>query len=274
MTATVFPAAAGDAIRFGLYEPTLHYAGAAWDADVLAPWVAENRATVAALHRVGDAGMASVALEPADLWALYALSRVAELLILPHQPPADGPDWLPLPAYRQFIGAFGATSPQIEGFHPFLHEIVRVEAAADRSEPPAVVAEWWPSCVVGDLLILRAGVTVRAGAGHLDPVTAAGSALYWASRRRYRPARDLSHGWGSNSQWRTAFRRDYRLGDRLLYNADAALDPGSQQPCDPGLLRHRCSTLIDHGDDEWVWDGHHSEPLPAGTGWRANRKVS
>ncbi|MEV4706843.1 hypothetical protein [Actinoplanes sp. NPDC049316] len=96
------------------------------------------------------------------------------------------------------------------------------------------------------------------------------SPLYWASWRRYRPAVDLSHGWGSNSRWRTSFRRDYRLTDRLAYNVDAALDPQQEHPGgmpfnrDVDLLRYRCATLIDHDEEQWVWENHHAEPVPGG----------
>ncbi|MFV2115324.1 hypothetical protein ACFHW0_23715 [Micromonospora sp. LOL_025] len=267
----VFPESAWNEIRFGLYEPTLDYGGSEWGRDVLDPWVAANSPVVVALRQAGEAEMAAVSLGQEDRWALYALSRVVELLILPSQPPATGPDaptdWLPPSAYGQFVTAIGGTFPEGEAFHPFLHEIVEVTPADDAQEAPLLVGQWWPGCLVGSLLLVRGGVSVRAGAHHLDPVLAATSTLYWAWRRRYRQVADLSHGWGGNSQWRTEFRRDYRLPDRFVYNADAALDatpPHSGGPppnTDVDLLRYRCSTLVDHGDDQWVWGSHHTEPF-------------
>ncbi|WP_433231009.1 hypothetical protein ACQP2H_03385 [Micromonospora sp. CA-248260] len=266
----VFPDGAWQEVRFGLFEPTLDYSGSAWARDVLDPWVAAHSSILAALRQVGEPRMAAVALAHEDLWTLYALSRVMDLLILPGQPPATDPgdptDWLPASAYRRFVAAIGGTFPAGEGFHPFLHEIVEVEPADDPQASPVLAGQWWPGCLVGSLLLMRGGVRVRAGADHLDPGLAATSTLYWAWRRRYRQVADLSHGWGSNSQWRTGFRRDYRLADRLVYNADAALDPTPPRPGGPDpstdvdLLRYRCSTLIDHGDDQWVWDSHHVEP--------------
>jgi hypothetical protein len=122
--------------------------------------------------------------------------------------------------------------------------------------------------MIGSLMLARAGMTVHAGAEHLDPAVAAGSTLYWAWRRQYRPVADLSHGWGGNSQWRTTFRRDYWTSDRLVYNVDAALDPTPEHPGgmphnrDRELLRHRCSTLTDQSDEQWVWHHHHTEPAP------------
>ncbi|MFF0825106.1 hypothetical protein ACFYUR_32445 [Micromonospora haikouensis] len=269
--AMVFPNGAWQEVRFSLFVPTLDYGGSAWGQDVLDPWVASHSSVLAALRQVGEARMSTVALAREDLWALYALSRVMELLILPGQPPATDPgepaDWLASSAYGRFVAAIGGTFPEGEGFHPFLHEIVEVEPADDPQAPPVLVGQWWPGCLVGSLLLMRGGVSVRAGARHLDPALASTSTLYWAWRRRYRQVVDLSHGWGGNSQWRTAFRRDYRLADRLVYNADAAMDPtpphpGGPDPCtDVDLLRYRCSTLADHGDDQWVWDSHHVEPM-------------
>jgi hypothetical protein len=158
------------------------------------------------------------------------------------------------------------------GFTPFLYEIVDVVAADDPGQPPVVLRQWWPGVLVGSMLLARAGVTVQAWAGWLDPVVARESASYWAWRRRHRPVVDLSRGWGSNSQWRTPFRRDYRVGDRLCYDVDAALRPATDRasPLPPadvavGLVRHRCSAVVDHGPEVWVWDSYHTEPVP--TAW-------
>jgi hypothetical protein len=274
VTTLVFPPEAWHAIRYGLFEPTESYAGDAWEQDVLQPWTAANTATLAALAEIGRPEMAHVALDVEDLWTLYALSRVAELLIVSRQPPAidptDEPLDRPLPpdAVEQFITAIGGTIAPAERFHPFLHEIVAVEAAEDQWQRPELTATWWPGCLIGSLLLQRGGVTVHVGSRHLDPAVATGSTLYWAWIRRYRPVADLSHGWGHNSQWRTTFRRDYQLADRLLYNVDAALGPKPEHPGgmprnrDLDLLRYRCRTLVDDGEEQWPWETHHTEPRP------------
>ncbi|WP_052503627.1 MULTISPECIES: hypothetical protein [Micromonospora] len=99
----VFPEGAWHKVRFGLFVPTLDYGGSAWGRDVLDPWVSAHLSILAALRQVGEARMAAVALAREDLWALYALSRVMELLSLPSQPPATDPgdpaDWLASSAY-------------------------------------------------------------------------------------------------------------------------------------------------------------------------------
>jgi hypothetical protein len=269
---TVFTSEAYHDIRQGLYEPTLEYSGSDWGCDVFDPWRDRHQHILEALCEAGRPEMASQVLADTDGWALYAFSRLVDLLILPLQPCSTDPDrphdWLPNQAYHQFITATGRPVADVRAFHPFLHEIVAVEPSADPAAPPQVVARWWPGLRVGSLLMMRAGVTVRAGTDHLDPAVATTSTMYWASRRRHRPACDLSHGWGSNSLWRTSFRRDYWLTDRLLYNVDAALRPKPEHPGgvpfnrDVELLRHRCSTSVDGGDDQWPWENHHEEPVP------------
>jgi len=79
--------------------------------------------------------------------------------------------------------------------------------------------------------------------------------MYWTWRRRCRPAADLSHGWGSNSQWRTHIRRDYRVGDTLIFNFDGEHDLASSafDGGDDGLtcgelielVTHRCFITVD-----------------------------
>jgi hypothetical protein len=81
----------------------------------------------------------------------------------------------------------------------------------------------------------------------------------------------LSMGWGSNSQWRTAFRRDYRQGDLFLYNVDgrASLDAGASHEDDRDgltfeerveLCRNRCILRTRKDDsDLWPYDDSYQE---------------
>ncbi|MFD8481105.1 hypothetical protein [Kitasatospora sp. NPDC059673] len=73
-----------------------------------------------------------------------------------------------------------------------------------------------PGLLFGELLFVRAGARVRAGAHLAEPGWADGSPMYWAYRRRNRRPIDLSHGWGSGSQWGTSHRMRFRTaaGDR------------------------------------------------------------
>jgi hypothetical protein len=178
----------------------------------------------------------------------------------------------PLPsetAWASFCVAIGATPIAEDGFHPFFHEIVAVVPAEDQEEPPELVDQLWPGALVGGLVLARAGVTVRAGSRHLEPGIAARSCLYWTWWRRNRVARDLSHGWGHNSQWGTDFRRDYLVGDELHYNVDYATPP-ADNPADQDieftpkdrreLVRYRHSRITDVGDDRWPYYDSLVEP--------------
>jgi hypothetical protein len=262
------------AIRHGLVDATRDYAGGDWAADVLAPWLRERPAFVGTVHRAGERGMHATALPAEDRWTLYALSRVTDRLLLGHQPPAadpaedlvtTGPE-----AYAAFVAALDGWWPADAAYHPFLHEIVAVVPADDPDEPPTIVDTWWPGFLCGDLLMLRGGVTVRAGGRVLDPAVAARSPLYWTWLRRYRPTVDLSHGWGSNSQWRTSFRRDYLVAGACHYNVDGRGPRGgpeeelSQEEL-ADLVRYRAGTTVDRGPDAWPFDTRVVDESPAVT---------
>jgi hypothetical protein len=213
------------------------------------------------------------------LQALYALTRVLDVLIapfqqVPQQPEhGEAPGWTGRLPDESALGTFcreiGGVEITEEAFHPFFHEIVAVQAADDPDQPPVLVREQWPGFLVGSLLLARAGVTVQAGARWLDPRVAARSPMYWAWWRRNRVAVDESRGWGPNSQWRTDFRRDYYVDGQAYYNVDAAFRAPRHVPAELSvtaqrdLLRYRCGTLTDPGPDLWMWDVSHAEAVHA-----------
>ncbi|WP_329586855.1 hypothetical protein OG500_36780 [Kitasatospora sp. NBC_01250] len=209
------------------------------------------------------------------LWELYGLSRVSDWLLLAFQPPAEEPSaagpatataiepaTVTAAAEHEYLALFttlGMTPFDGSAFDPFLHEIVEVEQADDPHAPIEITEVRWPGLMLGRLLFSRAGVRVRAGAEHARRGVADRSPLYWTFRRRNRPTIDSSRGWGSNSQWRTDFRLDYRTptADRLNVAGDRPIDgstdlapdhPANLSPEErlltPGerreLLRHRC----------------------------------
>jgi hypothetical protein len=257
--------------------------GGRWPADELLRWLQEHPAHVAEVREVGrpESHLIPLGKPPqrgySPLERLYAVSRIIDLLIMNYQEnsPDDArplPDALfpPVEAYPAFCEALGANRIDRGGFHPFFHEIVEVRQAGDPDEPPSIVEERWPGYLIGSMLLMRAGVVVTAGARHLVAGVADRSTLYWTYRRRSRPVYDLSHGWGSNSQWATGFRRDYLVDGRLHYNVEAALRPEGnrvEEDLDPAsmieIVRYRCSTVVDHGEDLFPYDHHHVEPAPA-----------
>ncbi|MET8543238.1 hypothetical protein ABZW03_21695 [Kitasatospora sp. NPDC004799] len=175
-----------------------------------------DRLRTAAVH--GSSWWTDEAVGGPDLLEeLHALGRVADVLLL-------GPQ---LPDYLRLFTALGMTPVEHPTrFDPFLHEIVEVEQAEDPRAPIEVLDVRWPGLLLGELLFTRAGVRVRAGAAHAERGVADRFPLYWTFRRTHRPTRDLSQGWGGNSQWRTDFRLDYRTagGDRLNVAEAGAVD--------------------------------------------------
>jgi hypothetical protein len=203
---------------------------------VLAPWVESHGIEVDWLRSFASRrGIPIPPAEPEDLWRLYALSRVNEVLLLRFQRGrADGTDWagpdISRDEYVSFAESLGLTVSEAPWFSPFYHEIVKVDQANDVEQPVALVSTFWPCLMFGDMLFSRAGVRVSGGRRFVSKEVAELSTLYWAYRRKNRPYQDLSHGWGSQSQWRTSFRRDYRLGQEFHYHADGKHDLGVSEP--------------------------------------------
>lgn len=176
-----------------------------------------------------------------------------------------------LAVYTKFFTGIGLTPFKHAGaFSPFHHEVFAV--VQDPSATHVTLEEvLWPGFWFGDLLFSRAGVRVRAPRHLIDAAVATTSTLYFASRRQPRPANDLSHGWGHNSQWRTHFHRFYCDEDGLHLNWDGEVDigedppvarpggrPGDEDPLDQRreLLLHRCfvrSALPRDEDDRFPY---------------------
>jgi hypothetical protein len=246
-----------------LYDDFLEYDGDALFRDLLQPWLAANDGERRWLESVRDRrGDPVPAVAPAELWRLYALSRIVELLQLSFAPRRIEGGWdvasVTADEHARFMGALGMEAIDRAAFHPFCHEVVTVDTADDDA-PPEVAEVYWPGWRLGPLLIARAGCRVRAGRRHLVKEIAENSTLYWAFARTHRPTDDPSRGWGSNSQWRTAFRRDYALDGALYYNVDGRESPGGVDPeLDEAdrmeLLRHRCFvTRAKRHDDRWPY---------------------
>ena len=188
-----------------------------------------------------------------DLCRLYALFRVTSTLLLRFQSGrADGTDYqgpaITIEGFQRFHEQLGLRVPDVLEYHPFFHEILSVSPAPHEDSPIHLAEYAWPCLMLGDMMFCRAGCAVTGGASHVVKKIAESSQLYWTYRRKDRPHNDLSHGWGTNSQWRTAHRRDYRSADRYHFNVD-----GRQSLNDPNcavddlpmdtmieLVRNRC----------------------------------
>ena len=215
--------------------------------DVLLPWLPQAQEAMSVLGRYGGLEALQWREDIADdlcnggdttyyscLECLYALSRVSDLLLLPFELVPSQP---PVTPYRHVLsrteGFASARQRQIWWeavgmtpideafpFHPFYHEIVTVEQAADPSEPISLMGTIWTGYMLGQMMFCRAGVEVRGGRDHIVKEIAETSRIYWTYWRNNRRAIDNSHGWGHNSQWSTDFRRDYLAEDAYHYNVD------------------------------------------------------
>lgn len=256
-----------------LYKALARKEGAEPCETIVAPWLdrAQNgyRARLATAAE-DSAWWAERETDPGSdelMWELYALHRVSDRLLLTLQPPLEEPGspnpQQPSLSERQYLDVFTALgmTPIEDGaaFDPFLHEIVDVEQADDPHTPIEITETLWPGLMLGRLLFNRAGVRIRAGIKHAQHGVADRSPLYWTFLRHHRPTIDLSQGWGTNSQWRTSLRLDYRTpaGDRLNAAGNHPIDGNTDlHPDHPNnlspeerlltpaerreLLRHRC----------------------------------
>ena len=237
--------------------------------DSLFAWITRNSEEIEWLRNFGIRSSPQTPASPEELWRLYALSRVIELLALSFQASvADGSSWpgVSLNEFRSFACELGLTVVEPECFPPFDCEIVSVANGADRDQPVTLIESHWPCLMLGEMLVFRAGTSVTGGANVINPSIALSSTLYWACRRETRPHQDLSHGWGSNSQWRTSFRRDYRQGSHVYYNVDGKHDLAAEDivadeefPLTRAerieLLTHRCFIVTEKpSDDLWPYD--------------------
>lgn len=217
--------ATGDIPWFrALYDEILAYKRHTLFHDVLIPWTERARTAVADLARF----QSPVVYDPKDeesqssMWNLYALSRVNDLLLMSFQS-SDSEGKLPAIShyeYQSFFTGIGFTLADLGEFDPLHHEIVRVEQSAVDNERIQIYEQLWPELMLGQLVFSRAGVSVLGGRSHIVKEVAEHSTLYFSFRRAQRKTSDLSMGWGSNSQWRTAFRRDYQVDKTRIYNVD------------------------------------------------------
>ena len=247
-----------------LYEALQDHDGPDAYAAILEPWQAHNPDEcrwLADLSQRTDNRWQAV--DDEEVCRLYAIFRVASLMLLRFQSRNIDENAYASPAlsveqYRRFFETLGFHVPATERFHPFFHEIVGVQQSPVAHEPVAIVAQAWPPLMLRNLMFCRAGVVVSGGTDHVVKAIAERSRLYWTFRRNDRPCSDLSHGWGHNSQWRTALRRDYFSTQGFHYNVDGkeslSVDGTTMDGLDAAtwieLVRHRgfVRAVADDGD--------------------------
>ena len=214
-----------------LYEKILNYKGKNVFSEVLNSWVEDNnyKDYLNQLSAaISDDRRTNFPVE--DSWELYALSRVLDILTLTFQPnkKADGTEWrgpeLTLAEYIKFIEGLGLDAVDTIEYAPFYYEIFEAVAGAADFQMSDTL---FPPVMLKNLLIKRGGAIVMVIPANFDLDRINDSTIYWAYRRKNREYRDLSHGWGSNSQWRTSFRFDFDQGEHYLYNSDGEINLNS-----------------------------------------------
>jgi len=208
----------------------------------LEQWLSENQMEFTFFERIAEQSVDQVPkLENADIWRLYACSRIMDWMI---SEVLNGN--VSLQCFEWVCTELGMERSAAASYHPFYHEVVSVEPASDPNHPTTLTGDLlWPGFQLGSMMFCRAGCRVEAGSQWAVKEVAETSPLYWTYLRPNRPVLDLSVGWGGNSQWRTAFRRDFILENRFHFNVDAG-------PCPPDfysdlteeqkveLVRNRC----------------------------------
>jgi hypothetical protein len=250
-----------------LYRALHEYDGADAYADLLERWLGQNpdecRWLAEFIQRTGGADDCRSDATAEDLCKLYAAWRVTSTLLLRFQAGrADGTDYrgpaISVEGYQLFHEAVGFRVPEVGSFHPFFHEIIGVQQRSPAGTPVEVVERVWPPLMLGDMIFCRAGCIVSGGEAYVVKDVAERSKLYWTFRRKDRPCADQSHGWGSNSQWRTRLRRDYQSPAAFLYNVDGQESLNTARGSVDGidvstmieLVRNRClfRSAIDDSD--------------------------
>lgn len=207
-----------------LYRALAEYTGDDAYADVLESWPDDNPDEldwIADFERRTNDNWSAATDE--DECRLYSLNRVISLLLLRFQTGRDDGTEYQGPAtqierIKLFFEQLGFHVPDTRKYHPFYHEIMQVDQAKQWEDPVEIIQARWPCFMLGDMIFCRSGVAVSAGRSHVVKEISESSTLYWTYYRKDRPYNDESHGWGHNSQWRTAHRRDYRTKDEYHYN--------------------------------------------------------
>ncbi|NNE88415.1 MAG: hypothetical protein HKN27_10100 [Silicimonas sp.] len=225
-----------------LCEAVWAYDGPSLFDDLLAPWLDTAQAEIAWLCDLTPV-LASLPskLPREDLWRLYALTRLLDVIRLGMAPLAT-PHTIEPEEYTRFAEALSLTAVEPSSYHPFWHEVVAIEVAVSQSAMPRLVRTQWATLMLGPLLISRGGATVNAGSDVMNPDVALKSTLYWAYVRNGRSTRDLGSDWGSNSQWRTEHRLDYATQTEFHFNKGGTGETFDETPLIDALelLRYRC----------------------------------
>ena len=205
-----------------LFNKICEYEGDKVYQNLLFPWV-ENSNYNEFIVTISN----KLNLTKEENWELYALSRVLDILTLKFQPNnnSDNSNWLgpqlTINEFYDFVKYLGLEINFPKKYDAYNCEILR---SIEGNENFEIINCLFPSVKLGKLLIKRSGVIItnKTTDYNLDLIN--NSIIYWASRRKNKGYRDLSQGWGSNSQWITEFRIDFETDEMYIYNSNGKFD--------------------------------------------------
>jgi hypothetical protein len=195
-----------------------------------------------------------------ELQEMFALSVLNDQLIC-----ALADARLSLAEYETFWAGLGMqTFDAGAEFNPALCEV----AVVTNESANAPMQTRWPGLRWGELVFSRCGISIphNPARGIVKGIADTGI-LYFCNQRRGRQASDLSHGWGSNSRWRTSYHRNYLVDQYAFFNVDGRTDLVATPAKDVDrvkedgltideareLLLHRCFVQTAKGNDADFW---------------------
>ncbi len=117
--------------------------------------------------------------------------------------------------YIEFNKLIGLDIETPKLFDTFTCEIIEAQNGENDFQ---VIQCLFPAIKLKNIIIKRAGVKILLSADKYDLTLINDATIYWTFRRKNRKYLDLSHGWGSNSQWRTNLRLDIETDSSFIYN--------------------------------------------------------
>lgn len=210
-----------------LYFKILDFEGEGLYESVLKKWIIDNDYKSYLLNLSNKVHLSETSLSQDDIWELYALTRVLDILSLRFQPNnnVDESKWLGLnfsiPEYIEFNYSIGLDTTTPKTFNSFDCEILEANEGENNFQ---IVECLFPAIKLKNLMIKRAGVKISLDSKNYNLKLINHSSIYWTFRRQNRKCFDLSQGWGSNSQWRTDIRLDIETNDSYIYNQKGIID--------------------------------------------------
>ena len=200
----------------GLYEKIMEYEDKNIFLDLLECW---DEIDIAKKYLNSFNNWFNLSVE--DNWNFYSLSRVLDVFTLHFQPNrnADGSSWkgvnITIDEYVSFVKLLGLEILVPKIYRPFDCEILESIENKNNFE---IIECIFPVVKLKNLLIKRGGVIISNNSKEYNLNLINNAKMFWAYWRKNRKYEDLSHGWGSNSQWRTEIRLDIETDDEFIYN--------------------------------------------------------